>query len=112
MYIGEAINQKAVTVTSSATPAFDLSKGNIFIHTSDQNITSWTLTNPGPVGSKYTILFKWGGAHSIAGAPATVNWKAATVPTFTSLADKMDIVVLLWDGANYYADALLNFSTL
>ena len=111
MYFGENINQKLSTASSSATPTFDLSKGNIQKHTSDQNITSITLSNPGPAGSKYTLLLFWGGTHSITGWPGTVNWRGGSAPTFTSSANKVDLVVLLWDGSNYYADAILNFSS-
>jgi hypothetical protein len=110
-FIGDAINQEYVTVTPSATPTFDLSQGNILSHTAAAAITGITLSNPGPAGSKYTLLLRYSGVYAVAGWPATVNWKGGAAPTFTSAADKMDVVVLLWDGTNYYADSVLDFAT-
>ena len=109
-FIGSTINQKLVTVTPSGTPTFDLALGNTQQMTLGAAITSITLSNP-VVGGKYALLLKYGGAHAVAGWPATVNWRGGSAPTFTSAADKMDIVVLYWDGSNYYADAILDFAT-
>ncbi len=109
-YIGKAINQNLVTVTSSTTPTFDLSLGNNQQMTTNGNITSITLSNP-VTGGKYTIALKYAGAHTVAGWPGTVNWKGAAAPTFTSAADKMDLIILFWDGTNYYADSCLAFAT-
>jgi len=109
-YIGKAINQTLVTVSSTGTPTFDFSQGNNQQMTTNANVTGITLSNP-ITGGKYTICLKYAGAHTVAGWPATVNWKGGAAPTFTSAADKMDLVILFWDGTNYYADSCLDFAT-
>ena len=41
--------------------------------------------------------------------PSNVKWSNGVAPILTTMAGKVDIVSLLWDGLNYYSAASLNF---
>jgi hypothetical protein len=72
------------------------------------NVT-YTLTNP-VVGGTYTILIFTGAGGFTATWPATVKWPAGTAPTITVTASRMDLVVLTWDGTNYYGSFNQNYT--
>ena len=75
-----------------ATPAFDLSAGNVQSGTNSQAITSSTMTNwptSGDAGS-LTLILTNGGAYSIAW-PSSVDWGGGSAPSLTSSG--VDILV-------------------
>jgi hypothetical protein len=75
-----------------ATPAFDLSAGNVQSGTNSQAITSSTMTNwptSGDAGS-LTIILTNGGAYSVAW-PSSVDWPGGSAPTLTTSG--VDILV-------------------
>lgn len=41
--------------------------------------------------------------------PATVHWPAATAPTLTTTASKVDIITFYFDGTTYFGNSSLNF---
>jgi len=75
-----------------ATPAFDVSAGNVQTGTNSEAITSSTMTNwpaTGIAGS-LTLFLTNGGAFSIVW-PTSVDWPGGTAPTLT--ASGVDILV-------------------
>jgi len=75
-----------------ATPAWDLSTGNVQSGTNSEAITSSTMTNwpvTGDAGS-LTIILTNGGAYSIVW-PTSVDWPGGSAPTLTTSG--VDILV-------------------
>lgn len=73
--------------------------------------TGRTVTFANPVaGQVYRLIIKQDatGSRTITTWP-TIKWADGTAPTLTTTASKADIVTLLYDGANYYASATMNF---
>ena len=95
-------------ITAATTTNLDLSTGNVFTVNLGMSITTLNLTNPG-VGT-YLIKFLQGGVGNWNVAfPAAWKWAAAYVPDLTPNTGKLDIVTLIYDGANYYATIVQNF---
>jgi len=64
---------------------------------------SATITMPAAVAGKSFILFlKQDGTGSRTVTWSTVNWPAATAPTITSTASKMDVYSFFSDGTYWY----------
>ena len=72
------------------------------------NVT-YTLSNP-VTGGVYTILIFTGAGSFTVTWPATVKWSGGTAPTITVTAARMDLVVLTWDGTNYYGSFQQNYT--
>jgi hypothetical protein len=96
---------------------FDLSTGNAFQHTLDENVTSITLSNPPASGTYGECIIKFiqdgTGSRTVAGWPASVKWPGGTAPTITTtLTTGTDLIVLkTWDaGTTWYGDFSQDYS--
>ena len=95
MNMGDKILQRAllkdygeITVAKGnlgATPEFDLSAGNSFTGTADQEVTSSTFVNPtaGDELCGFSLGLTNGGAAAFAW-PASVDWPGSTAPSLTT----------------------------
>lgn len=90
------------TVAFSATPAFDVSRGNVQEITLTGNITSFTITN---AVAGQVVKFIWiqdaTGGRTVAGAPANVH--GFTAPGTT--ASTWSIQTMTYDGTNWICEA-------
>lgn len=101
------LDQSALTYSASLT--VNLANSNVFTLTLTGNVTTLTLSNP-VAGGKYTFILTQDGTGSRTVAwPAAVKWPGGTAPTLGG-ASEIDVVTMLYDGTNYYADSALNFS--
>ena len=87
-----------------ATPAFDMSAGNVQTGTVDQTITSMTITNETASGDacSLTLLLTNGGAFSVTWDTA-IDWPSGIAPTLTvSGLDILTFVTIdagtIWHG--------------
>ncbi len=94
---------KKITVTFSATPAFNADQGNSFeLGALTGNVTSWSITN-GKDGQE--IAIRWTqdgtGSRTVGGAASSIKL-AGGAWTMTSTADKSDILTFRKYGSNWY----------
>lgn len=97
----------AVTVTFSATPTFDATKGNAFQITLTGNVTSSTLSNA--VAGQFlffTVTQDGTGSHTFAWPSNFQN-----APTVVSTASKSTNVVGFYDGTNFNIAGQWNTAT-
>jgi len=92
---------------SGASPAINWANGNIQTLTMTANAT-FTFSNP-VAGVTYTLRL----TQDVTGGrtatwPATVKWSGGIAPTL-SLANKIDLIYLFYDGTSYFASANLNY---
>jgi hypothetical protein len=99
----ETIN---VIASSTATTAIDISLGNVVDMTLD-NSPTLTFTNPAPTGTggSFTLMLRQdaSGSRTVTW-PGSVRWAAATAPTLTTTASRVDILtfVTMDEGTKYY----------
>lgn len=99
----ETIN---VIASSTATTEIDISLGNVVDMTLDNNPTL-TFANPAPTGTggSFTLMLRQdaSGSRTVTW-PGTVRWAAATAPTLTTTANRVDILtfVTMDEGTKYY----------
>lgn len=86
-------------VNSSTALTIDLSNGTVQVVTLTG---SPTITMPTAVSGKSFIMYMKTGSGSYTVTWSTVKWPAATAPTITSTASKMDIFSFFSDGTNWY----------
>jgi hypothetical protein len=93
---------------SSTADTIDWGQGNFQKSTLTGNCT-YTFTAPsGPARLTLKILT---GAGSFAVTwPATVKWTAATAPTITTTASKVDLVTFWYDGTSYWGTYTQNYT--
>ena len=99
----ETIN---VIASSTATTAIDVSLGNVVDMTLD-NSPTLTFTNPAPTGTggSFTLMLRQDGSGSRTVTwPGSVRWAAATAPTLTTTASRVDIItfVTMDEGTKWY----------
>lgn len=99
---------------SSTAKTIDWSEGNVHKLTLTGNCTL-TFTDPtyhsggGTTSTVLTIkLIQDGTGSRTVTWPASVKWPGGTAPTLTTTAGAEDLVNLIFDGTNYYAEALLD----
>ena len=95
------------TLTDGATIAVNWDEGNVQQVTLGGNRT-FTFSNPKNAG-RYLLIIKQDGTGSRTVTWPTVKWPGGTAPTLTTTANKYDIVSFVYDGANYFGIASLNF---
>jgi len=99
----ETIN---VIASSTATTAIDVSLGNVVDMTLD-NSPTLTFTNPAPTGTggSFTLMLRQdaSGSRTVTW-PGSVRWAAATAPTLTTTASRVDIItfVTMDEGTKWY----------
>tara|TARA_Y100001951_G_C11293561_1_gene273949 strand:+ start:34 stop:921 length:888 start_codon:yes stop_codon:yes gene_type:complete len=84
-------SETKTALSAAATVDIDLTSGNVFTITPDQN-TTFTFSNPSPTGKScaFTLVWTQDSSDRTATWPATVDWAAATAPTLTSGSGKRD----------------------
>ena len=82
----------------------NLSADTLFYYQTSGNVT---ITLPTPVtGKSFTIMLKYGGAHTLTWAGGARKWADATAPTPTSVNGKFDVFTFVCiDGTNWLAFA-------
>lgn len=90
------------TITHTAgTLAIDFASGGTVNVNLQANTGSTTFANP-VAGAWYAVRFKQDatGSRTVAFA-STIKWKDGTAPTFSTAANKIDMVTLYYDGTDY-----------
>ena len=86
-------SETTVALSAAATVDIDLTGGNVFTITPDQN-TTFTFSNPSPTGKScsFTLIWTQDSSDRTIAWPASVDWKdGGTAPSVTSGAGKIDI---------------------
>jgi hypothetical protein len=87
--------EETVTANTGTAYTIDLANGTVQILTLTGNCTFTFPT--ATAGKSFILLLKQDGTGS-----RTVTWPAATAPTITSTASKLDKFVFTADGTNWY----------
>jgi hypothetical protein len=89
--------------SSSGSVTFDFSTGNIAKITLTENITSITLDGATAGDCLEIWITQDSTARTVSGWPAAVKWAGGgTAPTISTTSGAVDIVMLRYDGTNYY----------
>ena len=105
-------SETKVALSAAATVDIDLTTGNVFTLTPDQN-TTFTFSNPSPTGKScsFTLVWTQDGSDRTIAWPATVDWAGAAAPAVTSGSGKIDIYTFftldagtIWYGFQAGAD--------
>jgi len=105
-------SETKTALVAAASIAIDMTYGNVFTITPDQN-TTFTFTNPSPTGKScaFTLIWTQGGSDRTISWPASVDWAGGTVPDVTSGSGKIDIYTFftldagtIWYGFQAGAD--------
>ena len=85
-------SETKTALSAAATVDIDLTTGNVFTITPDQN-TTFTFSNPSPTGKScsFTLIWTQDGSDRTIAWPGTVDWKDGTAPDVTSGSAKRDI---------------------
>ena len=86
-------SETTVALSAAATVDIDLTGGNVFTITPDQN-TTFTFSNPSGTGKScsFTLIWTQDSSDRTIAWPASVDWKdGGTAPSVTSGAAKIDI---------------------
>lgn len=90
----------ATIVTDGATQVFDCSTGGVFQWTLGANRTMTAPTGQVPEQLLEIRLIQDATGSRLVTWPAVIVWPAATAPTLTTTAGRMDIVFGTWDAVN------------
>ena len=84
--------ETVVALSAAATVDIDLTTGNVFTLTPDQN-TTFTFSNPSGTGKScsFTLIWTQGGSDRTIQWPTEVDWKDGSEPDVTSGSGKIDI---------------------
>ena len=85
-------SETVVALSAAATVDIDLTGGNVFTLTPDQN-TTFTFSNPSGTGKScsFTLIWTQGGSDRTIQWPTEVDWKDGSEPDVTSGSGKIDI---------------------
>ena len=85
-------SETKVALSAAATVDIDLTGGNVFTITPDQN-TTFTFSNPSATGKScsFTLVWTQDSSDRTITWPGTVDWPGASVPSVTSGSGKVDI---------------------
>ena len=86
-------SETTVALSAAATVDIDLTGGNVFTITPDQN-TTFTFSNPSPTGKScsFTLIWTQDSSDRTIAWPASVDWKdGGTAPSVTSGSGIIDI---------------------
>jgi hypothetical protein len=95
--------------TLTATPTFNFTSGSMQSGTLGANVTSITLSNPGPAPYAAFLQFyqsAGSGPYTLAGWPGDVLWdqSGGVAPTMPTAAGGLLTVLLIWDGTQYHGN--------
>jgi len=105
-------SETKTALSAAASIAIDMSTGNVFTITPDQN-TTFTFTNPSPTGKScaFTLIWTQDGSDRTISWPASVDWAGGSAPDVTSGSAKIDIYTFftldagtIWYGFQAGAD--------
>jgi len=96
--------------TGDGTTTIDWRNGNLYKFTFGAQSETFTFTAPTKPGTLTLILVQDGvGSRTITWP--TIKWIYGTAPTLSTGASAEDIVVLVYDGTNYYGSYGLGYAT-
>jgi len=105
-------SETKTALSAAASVAIDITNGNVFTITPDQN-TTFTFTNPSPTGKScaFTLIWTQDGSDRTISWPASVDWAGGSAPDVTSGSAKIDIYTFftldagtIWYGFQAGAD--------
>jgi len=105
-------SETKTTLSAAATVDIDLTTGNVFTLTADQN-TTFTFSNPSPTGKScsFTLVWTQDSSDRTIAWPASVDWAGGSAPDVTSGAAKIDVYTFftldagtIWYGFQAGAD--------
>ena len=105
-------SETKVALSAAATVDIDVTTGNVFTLTPDQN-TTFTFSNPSPTGKScaFTLVWTQDSSDRTIAWPATVDWAGGSAPDVTSGSAKIDIYTFftidagtIWYGFQAGAD--------
>jgi len=85
-------SETKTALSAAASVTIDLTTGNVFTLTPDQN-TTFVFSNPSPTGKScaFTLVWTQGGSDRTIAWPASVDWAGGSAPDVTSGSGKVDI---------------------
>jgi hypothetical protein len=85
-------SETKVALSAAATVDIDLTAGNVFTLTADQN-TTFTFSDPSPTGKScaFTLVWTQDSSDRTITWPASVDWAGGSAPDVTSGSAKVDI---------------------
>jgi len=105
-------SETKTALSPAASVAIDMTNGNVFTITADQD-TTFTFTNPSPTGKScaFTLIWTQDGSDRTITWPGTVDWAGGSAPDVTSGSAKIDIYTFftldagtIWYGFQAGAD--------
>ena len=105
-------SETKTALSAAATVPCDLSTGNVFTLTADQN-TTFVFSNPSPTGKScaFTLIWTQDSSDRTITWPATVDWAGGSAPDVTSGSGKIDVYTFftmdagtIWYGFQAGAD--------
>ena len=105
-------SETKVALSAAATVDIDLTTGNVFALTADQN-TTFTFSDPSPTGKScaFTLVWTQDSSDRTITWPASVDWAGGSAPDVTSGSAKIDIYTFftldagtIWYGFQAGAD--------
>ncbi|OHD25056.1 MAG: hypothetical protein A2Y38_02590 [Spirochaetes bacterium GWB1_59_5] len=108
---GQVYSSRYASTVTSGTVTFNFNNGNhqSVVTTGNIGVTYSNVQD----GGSYTLLIKYGGAHTVTLAAGKFATVGGTVPTFTSTNAKWDYLTMKYDGATArmsLAPPIANFS--
>jgi hypothetical protein len=108
---GHSVGGDAQTATGDGTTTIDWGGGNFFHFQFGAFNEVFTFTAPTKAGTFILKLVQDSVGSRTATFPATVKWSGGTAPTLTTTATTgTDIITFYFDGTNYFAVEVLDFS--
>ena len=105
-------SETKVALSAAATVDIDLTTGNVFTLTADQN-TTFTFSDPSPTGKScaFTLVWTQDSSDRTIAWPASVDWAGGSAPDVTSGSAKIDVYTFftldagtIWYGFQAGAD--------
>ena len=105
-------SETKIGVAAAATVDLDMTSGNVFTVTADQN-TTFTFSNPSPTGKScaFTLIWTQDSSDRTIAWPASVDWAGGSAPDVTSGSGKIDVYTFftmdagtIWYGFQAGAD--------
>ena len=105
-------SETKVALSAAASVTCDISTGNVFTLTADQN-TTFVFSNPSPTGKScaFTLIWTQDGSDRTITWPASVDWAGGSAPAVTSGSAKIDVYTFftldagtIWYGFQAGAD--------
>jgi len=98
-------SETKTALTPAASVTIDLTNGNVFTLTADQN-TTFVFSNPSPTGKScaFTLIWTQDASDRTITWPASVDWAGGSAPSVTSGSGKIDIYTFftLDEGTIWY----------